>query len=270
MASWKSWLLPLYYYGSYPYRWWRNRWAEAEHRAPVAVLVYHRVAEEGVNEWTLSNREFTRQVRWLTDHFELVSLAEVQRLVRTGDNTRPCASITFDDGYADNCLQAIPLLIKMRIPCTYFVTVRNVLEGVPFEHDLACGYRFAPNHPDELRAMAAAGIEMGAHGYSHCDLGQVTDPRMLRREMHDAREMLTQMVGQPIRYFGFPFGQPKNVSPEAMTYARVVGYEGVCSAYGGYNFPGGDPFHIRRIPADRSMIRLKNRMTIDPRLTPIA
>ena len=38
----------------------------------------------------------------------------------------------------------------------------------------------------------------------------------------------------------------------------------VCSAYGDYNFPGDDPFHIRRIHVD-DMLRLKNWGTIDPR-----
>ena len=32
--------------------------------------------------------------------------------------------------------------------------------------------------------------------------------------------------------------------------AFEYGYEGVCSAYGDYNFGGDDPFHIRRIHAE--------------------
>ena len=47
--------------------------------------------------------------------------------------------------------------------------------------------------------------------------------------------------------------------------ARECGYEGVCSAYGGYNFPGDDAFHLQRIHADDDMIRLKNWVTVDPR-----
>jgi hypothetical protein len=50
-----------------------------------------------------------------------------------------------------------------------------------------------------------------------------------------------------------------------MQIAKAAGYEAVCSAFGGYNFPGGDAFHLRRIHADEGMIRLKNRVTVDPR-----
>ena len=53
-----------------------------------------------------------------------------------------------------------------------------------------------------------------------------------------------------VRYFAFPYGLPENMSTEAFRIARGAGYRGVCSAYGGYNFPGDDPFHIRRFHAD--------------------
>ena len=56
------------------------------------------------------------------------------------------------------------------------------------------------------------------------------------------------------------------MSPAAFQFAREYGYEAVCSAYGGYNFPGDDPFHIQRIFPD-NMLRLKNWLTVDPRKT---
>jgi len=265
MSPWNACLLRLYYYGSYPYRWWRNRRAQAEHRAPLVVLFYHRIADDRANDWTTSNRAFARQIAWLAGHFELVSLAEVQKRIRGRDNSRPCASITFDDGYADNCRQAISLLVKERIPCTYFVTVRNVLSGEPFPHDLAQEHRCPPNNLEQLRAMSAAGIEIASHGFTHIDLGGVTDAAELYAELVTSKHTLERLLDRPIRYFAFPFGQHANLSARAMAMARQAGYQAVCSAYGGYNFPGGDPFHLQRIHVDESMIRLKNRATVDPR-----
>ncbi len=48
-------------------------------------------------------------------------------------------------------------------------------------------------------------------------------------------------------------------------FAWREAYDGVCSAYGGYNFPGGDAFHIERIAVDDELLRLKNWVTLDPR-----
>ncbi len=265
MPTWKRLLSNLYYYTSYPVRWWNHRAAILEERVPVIVLYYHRVADDRANDWTVSNRMFARQIRWLQDHFELISLEEAQRRVGRGANHRPCVSITFDDGYAENCHAAIPLLIKERIPCTYFVTLQNVLDGGPFVHDLAQGNRFPPNTMEEVRAMAAAGIEIGAHTYTHADLAQLTDRRELHYEVVTAGEELQRAIGRPVRYFAFPYGQYAHLSREAFEAAYQAGYEAVCSAYGGFNFPGDDPFHLQRIPADEDMIHLKNWTTVDPR-----
>ena len=271
MPIWKRLLLNLYYHGSCPLRWWNLRRAVAAGRVPVIVLFYHRVADDRANDWTLSNRMFARQMRWLKARLELVSLAEARRRVLCGENHRPCVSITFDDGYADNCREAIPLLIKERIPCTYFVTLQNVLQGRPFPHDLDLGHHHAgenpllPNTVEQLKTMADAGIEIGAHTYTHPDLARITDPDNLRYEVISAGEDLGELVGRPVRYFAFPFGQRGNLSREAFQMAHRGGYEAVCSSYGGYNFPGDDAFHLQRIGGDDQMIRLKNWTTVDPR-----
>ncbi len=265
MPFWKQLLLTLYYHGTYPVRVWTYWQEKAEGSVPVIVLFYHRVADDRATAWTVSNTMFLRHIRWLEEGFQFISLDEAQRRIRRGYNRQPCVAITFDDGYSDNCRQAIPLLIKERIPCTYFVTAHNVLCNTPFSHDVAANHRFAPNTLEQLRAMAAAGIEIGAHTYTHPDLGPVTDPSILHQEMVAAKTALEDALDRSIRYFAFPFGQHANLNPAAFALARQAGYAGVCSAYGGYNFPGDDAFHLQRIGVDDNMIRLKNWATGDPR-----
>lgn len=264
MPLWKSILLWLYYAGTWPYRWRCGRSLARRGKAPVMVLYYHRVADDAANQWTVSNAMFARQVRWLKAHFDLVSLEEAQRRIR-GENYRAAVSITFDDGYADNCDAALPLLIREKIPCTYFVSNRQVFDGVPFSHDKAAGLPMACNSIDELRDLAAAGIEIGAHTRTHLDLGTTTDSQVLFDEVVTAGEELQAALGRPVRHFAFPFGQRANLNRQVFHLAYENGYESVCSAYGGFNFPGDDAFHLQRFPADYSMLRLKNWTTLDPR-----
>lgn len=265
MPYWKQLFLTLYYHATRPARacdYWRK--ASKDH-LPVAVLYYHRIADDRANPWTISNAMFVRQMCWLRKRFDFISLDDAQQRIRCGYNTRPCVSITFDDGYADNCQQAIPWLIKHRIPCTYFATLRNVMSEEPFAHDLVMGNRFAPNTLEQLRAMSAAGIEIGSHAYTHADLGPITDPHLLHYELVASKEGLQAALGRSVRYFAFPYGHYANMNSTAFEVARKAGYAGVCSAYGGFNFPGDDPFHLQRIPVDNDMIRMKNWVTMDPR-----
>jgi peptidoglycan/xylan/chitin deacetylase (PgdA/CDA1 family) len=112
--------------------------------------------------------------------------------------------------------------------------------------------------------MAHQGVEIGAHTRTHADLGSIDDPFLLHDEVVTAGEELQSVIGHPVRYFSFPYGLPANLNLRAVHLAYEHGYEAVCSAYGDYNFPGDDPFHLRRIHAD-DMLRLKNWLTIDPR-----
>jgi peptidoglycan/xylan/chitin deacetylase (PgdA/CDA1 family) len=265
MPLWKQLLLSLYYHASSPVRAWHGRRLACQGRAPAIVLFWHRIADDRANAWTISNALFARQIGWLQKRFAFVSLEEAQRRIRDGRNRAPCVSVTFDDGYADNCRQAIPWLIEQRIPCTYFVTVQNVLSGEPFPYDVAMGHRFPPNNLEQLQAMAAAGIEIGAHSFTHADLGAIADPCLLRHEVVAARDELQKALGRPVRYLAFPYGLHANLSPAAFAVAEEAGYAGVCSAYGGFNFPGDDPFHLQRIPGDTPIICVKNWVTIDPR-----
>lgn len=262
---WKKSLLGLYFYASMPGRAALNRWLAASGRAPVMVLFYHRVADDRPNDWTCRFSVFARQIRWLKRHYDLVSLAEAQQRLRSGSNRRPAVSVTFDDGYAENCQHAIPLLLDEGVPCTYFVSTRHVLDAAPFPHDVARGEPLPPNTIDELRQMAAAGIEIGAHTRTHCDLGQIDDASTLHNEVVVAGQELAAALGRPVRYFAFPYGQYANLNQLVFQTARLAGYEAICSAYGGYNFPGDDAFHLQRIHADDGMLRFKNWLTLDPR-----
>jgi peptidoglycan/xylan/chitin deacetylase (PgdA/CDA1 family) len=140
-----------------------------------------------------------------------------------------------------------------------------VLRGELFPHDVRAGRPLEPNTIDHLRELATVGVEIGAHTRGHVDLGGELTPAQLADEIVGSRHELEEAVGKEVRYFAFPYGQHANMTPEAFRLAHEAGFAGVCSAYGGYNFPGDDPFHLRRFHGDPQCVRLKNWCTIDPR-----
>jgi peptidoglycan/xylan/chitin deacetylase (PgdA/CDA1 family) len=258
-------VLGSYYLATLPSR-RRAAWERAAlQKEPIRVLFYHRVADDHPNDWTMSTRTFARQIHWLRARFELVSLAEAQARISAGSNQVPTACITFDDGYADNMRFAVPLLLKHNVPFTYFVATKQVLFGKPFPHDIHAGQPLSPNTPHQLRNLAAAGVDIGCHTRGHSDLGGNLTPIQLADEILGGKRELEQAIARDVRFFAFPYGQHSNLTQAAFRVAYESGYAGVCSAYGGYNFPGDDSFHLRRIHADPEMARFKNWLTIDPR-----
>jgi peptidoglycan/xylan/chitin deacetylase (PgdA/CDA1 family) len=265
MNVWQESLLSAYYWTTLPARWRSEIARAARHAAPVRIMFYHRVADEHPNDWTIPTRTFARQIRWLRRRFDIVTLAEAQRRIASGRNDKPTACITFDDGYADNLQFALPLLAKYGLPYAYFVSTEFVETGRPFPHDAEAGRPLIPNSPNQLRRMAAAGAEIGAHTRNHVDFGEELSVDQLVDEIQGCKNDLEVMIGREVRYFAFPYGQREHLSTEAFRIAVDAGYAGACSAYGGYNFPGDDAFHLRRFHADREMVRFKNWLTVDPR-----
>jgi peptidoglycan/xylan/chitin deacetylase (PgdA/CDA1 family) len=231
----------------------------------MSVLFYHRVADENPNPWTISVNEFERHLNYCRDHYDLIGLDEVQRRSSELDSYRPSVTFTFDDGYADNCRHALPLLIRHRVPCVYFVSVRNVRDQVSFPHDISAGIPLPVNTVDELVAAAEGGIEIGLHTHSHFDFSQPFDRATLLCEIVDAKHELEDLIKRPVRYFAFPYGLPKHLQPEAIQTVYDAGMLGFCSAFGAYNLPGQDTFHIRRIHGDPEFARLMNWLTFDTR-----
>ncbi|HEY2148285.1 MAG TPA: polysaccharide deacetylase family protein [Pirellulales bacterium] len=256
--------MAIYCRATYPYRMWHSRQLCQHGHAPISVLIFHRIADDEVNDWTTPTTAFLESMRWLQDHFELISLAEAQRRMKAETNYTAAVCVTFDDGYQVNCERALPMLIDKHIPCTYFVTAQAVLEGRTFAHDRGTHGNSRPNTIQELRDLASAGIEIGAHSRTHADFGQITDRNVLYDEVVGARDDLQTAIGARIGYFAFPFGKHPNLNAAAFHMARDAGYDGVLSAYGGHNFAGDDPFHIQRRGVDGPSIRMKNWVVLDP------
>lgn len=266
----KQSLLGLYQTATSRSRMRRLRELSRSGRAPVSILFYHRIADTNPNDWTMPVRLFEWQIDWLRERFDFVTLREAQRRLSNGASYRPAVAITFDDGYSENCEAAIPFLLERNVPFTYFVSTQIVRDQTGFPHDLEAGIRLRPNTITELRSMADAGVEIGAHTRTHPDLGSSIDPAWLHKEIVGSIEDIESWTGRRPRYFAFPFGQVHNMTSEAMRVAHDAGIEAVCSAYGAYNLPDQiseeiGPFHLRRVHADPEAVRFKNWMTFDTR-----
>jgi peptidoglycan/xylan/chitin deacetylase (PgdA/CDA1 family) len=265
LDTYKSQMLGLYYLATLPRRMQSASERRASGKVPVMALLYHRVADVHPNDWTIDWKRFRYQMEWLQQRFQIVTLEEAQRRISSGENREPTVCITFDDGYAENSDKAIPWLIEQKIPVTYFVTTDNILSGRPFPHDVDRHCPLQPNTVEQLRAMSAAGVEIGAHSRTHANLGRLSSIAELKDEILGSKSDLEALLDKPVCYFAFPYGLHQSMSAEGFAIAYEAGFAGICSAYGGYNMPGADSFHIQRIHGDPQWSRFLNWMTIDPR-----
>ncbi len=97
------------------------------HKNQALILTYHGVLSKAsdnyVNRNCVSAEMFDRQVRWLKNHYSVISLSELVDAIR-GEKPLPpyAAAITFDDGFLNNYSVALPILMKHNVPATMFLT----------------------------------------------------------------------------------------------------------------------------------------------------
>lgn len=108
-------------------------------RGRVVSLMYHEVLPDTapIEAWTvLRESDFRRQMRYLRDHFEILTLDQaLERVMSDQDNIGPAAVVTFDDGYWGNRHVVWPLVNDLQIPITVFVATAAVQDQQAYWYD---------------------------------------------------------------------------------------------------------------------------------------
>lgn len=211
----------------------------------VVVLCYHSVSTEPC---AVSARPeaFDQHLQWLKAHCEIVPFSHVADAARPGRPGRPVVAITFDDGYADNYEYAFPLLRRHGAAATFFVTA-GFLERDPqvmgrFHNSLR------PLAWDQVREMRQAGMEFGAHTYSHPNLSRL-DRVAAEVELKRSKFILEDRLGEPVSAMAYPFGVPRrHFTTETMDIASAVGYRYAAAITFRAVHRSHCPFAIPRLP----------------------
>ena len=131
------------------------------HGRPVLILMYHRINDEVGQKLaglSVSVSNFENQLLYYKSNFQILRLEEDwTSLKKTG------LVITFDDGYADNFLNALPLLEKYQIPATIFVTTLNIntknefwWDRLVFDYSNCDDLFYLPNQIDQIEKLNSA------------------------------------------------------------------------------------------------------------------
>ncbi len=116
-------------------RWARRVWLAIQSRA--IILVYHRVANISSDPQLLSvtPEHFAQHLQHVRQHYHPINLQALGQALVQGHIHHKAVVITFDDGYADNFWNALPLLEKYEIPATVFVSTGYVGQNREFWWD---------------------------------------------------------------------------------------------------------------------------------------
>jgi peptidoglycan/xylan/chitin deacetylase (PgdA/CDA1 family) len=102
----------------------------------VQILVYHRVNDEHDSFFPATpTGVFAKQMDYLASNFNVLSLEDAVERMRINDIPDSAVVITFDDGYKDNYLNAFPILKRLSISATIFLTTEIIGSEKVIWHD---------------------------------------------------------------------------------------------------------------------------------------
>lgn len=165
------------------------------------ILGFHKVGRDGVEAFESQ----VKRLLWLG--YQIVPLSQ---LLSAGG---PAASLTFDDGYRDFCLNAFPVLKRHNIKATVFIVTGAVDKESPLAQLFPQG--FAPSGPyDEsdwhlntaqLKELSDYGIELGGHTHRHIKLTGRSDAE-ITDELTASSKVIKDITGQAPVSFCYPQG----------------------------------------------------------------
>ncbi|MER5887561.1 polysaccharide deacetylase family protein [Streptomyces sp. NPDC001941] len=210
--------------------------------------MYHAVADRpapAAHALSVSPGAFARQLAVLAagGYTPLTTAALAAAWRSGGALPRRPVLITFDDGYEGVHRHALPALAAHGFPATLFVST-GWLRG-PYDTG---GAPDAMLDWDQVRALAAAGVEVGGHSHSHPQLDQLDDGR-LRFEALRCRELVAEQLGGPPVSFAYPYGYS---SRRVRGAVRAAGFTQALAVANGLARRAQGPYALRRLTVRRS------------------
>ncbi len=133
--------------------------------ARLSTLIFHRVlpAPDPLFPNEMYAHRFDAVCNWLATWFNVLPLDVAVNLMKTGDLPARAASITFDDGYADNFRVAMPILRRHGLTASFFIAT-GFLDG---------GRMWNDSIIESIRQCTADSLDLKSLGLGTFDLGSV-------------------------------------------------------------------------------------------------
>lgn len=221
----------------------------------VVVLCYHSV-HPAKSFASVSPKEFEDHLSYLRESCDVIPFGQVLEAAKNQYRERPAVAITFDDGYADNYEYVLPILRRLAIVATFFITT-GLVEEDPDVIQRIRRLRSAPYSEirpltwPQIREMHAAGMEVGSHSWGHRNLARL-HPDEVEQELRRSKEVLEERLGRPIRLLAYPFGKPRrHFTEETMNLAAQVGFQQAAAVISRGVQPGDHPMSVPRFIVTR-------------------
>jgi peptidoglycan/xylan/chitin deacetylase (PgdA/CDA1 family) len=217
----------------------------------IPILMYHQIAEPpprgaALRGLIVAPSSFAWQMRMLrTLGYKGKSMRDLEPYLR-GDQQGKVVGITFDDGYQNNLLHALPALKENGFTATCY-GVSSMVGGTNTWDAGKVEQKPLMTRQNWL-AWLRAGMDVGSHTQTHANLRDLSDDAA-RQQIERSKAELEHLLGSDVRHFCYPYGWFDTVHEEMV---RAAGYVTATSTRRGRVQAGDNPYALQRIMVARA------------------
>lgn len=198
------------------------------------VLMYHSVADDR-HFLSVSSPAFKQQIEYMKNNgFTFLRSDDLL----SGNITNKSVLITFDDGYQNNFINAVPILEKYNIPAIFFISTGSIgkyLNGLKIMDQ------------EQLKKISENNLfQIGAHTVSHKKLHKLQEKEAFL-EIKQSKEYLEKMLNSPIHFFAYPYGR---YNQQIIEMVKKCGFKFAFSINPGRIDEKNDRYKIKRFGVD--------------------
>jgi peptidoglycan/xylan/chitin deacetylase (PgdA/CDA1 family) len=214
----------------------------------IPILMYHSISSSSngrFQPFTVAPEAFAAQMAYLYQQGYTTMTVAQAILKRTTDNghwpERPVI-LTFDDGFADFWIAALPILQQYALNATLYLTTRYIggtSSWLQHEREMARSMLTW----EQIAAIQSLGIECGSHTHSHPQLDMLPLARA-REEIVCSKELLEDHLGQAVCSFAYPYGYS---TVRVRHLVEEAGYTSACAVRHALSSEDGSLFSLARL-----------------------
>ena len=166
----------------------------------IPVLLYHSISDDN-SMMSLKLNIFENQIKYLKKNgYTSINFDEIDQ------NKKKQIIITFDDGYKDVFVNALPILKKYEFKATCFFVTNLIGQDNSWDIKNKNFSKKEIMNFNDINQWISSGMYIGSHSHNHLDLTKISEKNLLN-ELEFSKKILEDKFNNTNDIFCYPYGK---------------------------------------------------------------
>ena len=213
----------------------------------IPVLLYHSISDDN-SPISLDKKNFENQLCYLKKNgFKSININKEPQ-----ENEKNII-ITFDDGYKDNLLNALPLLKKYGFNAIIYIVTNLIGKENYWDINKDKFIKKELMTKSDIIEWQSSDMFIGSHSYNHTNMCNLTN-KEIKNDLKTSKEQLENIIGKEVMSFSYPFGR---INLNVYDNVKQIYSNAVTINRSRYNPTKHDRYLIPRIDMGKKLSKFK-------------